>query len=222
MKKLIRLLCLAFSAILILNSCTHPKDSSQPQEWVAEKPEFVIEDVEYTIKLEIDNGLNEFIFVLTPDNVLLSQFRDLPLDELDFSAYDVLPSIDGQWYEEHMYFEQAEIALTEYQINLINTHLEYAIYNIPLCATNGHVCSIKDVWQPRGYHVTIYSHTDHTQDSTATFCYGASKSPHLNILIEILIGCSNFERNVTDELTPIGEYKRNWAQRSTKQNQSKE
>lgn len=146
----------------------------------------------------------------------------MSLDELDLYTYGVLPSIDTEWYEKNMYFEQAKTTLTDYQTELVDTHLEKAIYDIPLCANKGHVCSIKDYWQPYGYHVTIYSHTDHTQDSTATFCYGAAKSPNVNMLIEILIGCSDFERNVTDSLTPIGEHKRKMAQRGIEKNQNKE
>ncbi len=222
MKKKLDLLCIVFSAILILSSCSQRTNSTQTQVWVAEKPEFVIEDAEYTIKIEITDGLDEYIFVLTPENILLSQFRDLPLDELDLNTYGVLPSIDTELYEKNMYFEQAKTTLNEYQTQLINTHLEKAIYDIPLCADKGHVCSIKDYWEPYGYHVTIYSHTDHTQDSTATFCHGAAKSPSVNMLIEILIGSSNFERNVTDSLTPIGEHMRNMAQRGIEKNQNKE
>ncbi len=213
MKKKLNLLYIIFSAILILSSCSQQTNSTQTQVWVAQEPEFVIEDAEYTIKIEITDGLDEYIFVLTPENILLSQFRDLPFDELNLNAYWVLPSVDKEFYEKNMYFEQAKTTLTDYQTKLVDTHLEKAIYDIPLCADKGHVCSIKDYWQPYGYHVTIYSHTDYTQDSTATFCYGAAKSPSVNMLIEILIGCSDFERNVTDNLTPIGEHKRNMAQR---------
>ena len=221
-KKTIKLLCIAFSAILMLNSCSQQTNSRQTQVWVAEKPEFVIEDAEYTIKIEITDGLDEYIFVLTRENILLSQFRDLPFDELNLNAYWVLATKDKEFYEENMYFEQAKTTLTDYQTELVDTHLEKAIYDIPLCANKGHVCSIKDYWQPYGYHVTIFSHTDHTQDSSATFCYGAAKSPSVNMLIEVLIGCSNFERNVTDSLIPIGEHKRKMAQRGIEKNQNKE
>ena len=165
------MLCIVFSAILILNSC-----SINEQKLISKEPEFVIEEEEFILKIEILDAFNEkYTFVLTPENVLLSQYNEFRYNEGDF--------------------EQCKTELTSWQISMVEHYLKQTKKDIDKRDCNGGSACFSDYF----YEIM------HINNKIIMFDYGASESTSANLLTEIIIGCSNLRKlnSVFSDLNPI-------------------
>ena len=95
-----KLLCLFISVIMILGACA----SIIEYALFHKKPQFVIDDVDDILRIEIIGAFSDsYIFALTPENTLLSQYNE-------FS--------DGSGQ-----FEQSKILLNKPQLSMIEHYL---------------------------------------------------------------------------------------------------
>lgn len=95
-----KLLCLFISVIMISGTCA----SIIEYALFHQKPQFVIDDIDATLRIEIIGAFSDlYIFALTPENTLLSQYNE-------FS--------DGSGR-----FEQSEIVLNKMQVSMIEHYL---------------------------------------------------------------------------------------------------
>lgn len=171
-KKLFKLLSVLFSAIIIFTSC-----SNNNQKLFPEEPEFVIEDADYVLKIEIIGAFckHNYTFILTPENTLLSQYNE--------------------FCDESGRFEQAKTSLNEWQLSMIEYYLAETKKDIIEKDTED-CCIVTDLMYERMY----------IGDELIMFTYGASESTPANLLTELIIGCSDLKILKFDdyELKPTG------------------